>query len=907
MQQFFINELQKKPLPDILMIQFIQTIQFPDQIEQINLSQIEQYLQQLSILIQEKNDQKCWIYFGLLLRQMLNQRNQMSIEQYNRFAINTFVLIIQILNIHITSEYIENILTAYYEFIDRVDDQFWIFLAWQFRNASNNINQLELLKHLVISQTQRNEFLDILILKIKIEIEKPITNIKIHKVIVSSLQVVLERNPYQIISSNLLNYMTTILASDIIHKESIKSFYYVIGLIGSFFEHQHLVQCDSKEYEQFTQYLFQYLLNQIEQINWQIYNHQSINKENQKENFKLLTKLCQNHYSLRLFKNNKEKLLHLIYTQLSNYIELYNQVQNEDTPNELIDLISKQESDTYLCSIVRLFVAMCSYVRQFTYTGYLLCAQVLNTIFQVELQQINIIKNQVAFYYDPQEINNINQIIKVNQTLPITQLQTSLILLTSMKIFIVDQEFTLKKLENLLRIHLNNLTSQIGNPSFKIIFMLFLQKYQKKIFKQEQDEEFNLQYLKYILQQITTENIETATAITVFQMITKSSSNYTLLENTIQHINPYIQNIISKTTDIDFFESLINLAKVHKEFFYNYSESYLIILQQRIIIEINNQNNHAVIKMLQTFRVIYKIWPQEETYNSQLDVWKLISYLPQSKRNSFDEELVEISKIFLKYYQDKIQYEFVLQFVIYQLKVYISQAPYIKFLAALNKEQCQFIADEMPQLMYDIFIICLKCIEMNYLIKKIRKICRSISLYTDLFFKQEFQILIQNHIEQTQNQSQSTFLICYLCMSNQQETEKYHDYLVNRILEIQERDVTLQNQSDIFDCCYALIKLYEYTSENFGKSQYQYNQNIFFKLIDLLHSCLLLDDKESEQKNITLNEVYELFQQMVFKIQSKILPKYLDGQYEYEFKLQQLMQAKAQFGLINTIYKQFKK
>ncbi|CAK90152.1 unnamed protein product (macronuclear) [Paramecium tetraurelia] len=906
MQQFFINELQKKPLPDILMIQFIQALQFPEQIEQLNFSQIEQYLQQLSILISEKNDQKCWIYFGLLLRQMLNQRNQMSIEQYNRCAINTFVLIIQILNIHITSEYIENILTAYYEFIDRVDDQFWIFLAWQFRNASNNINQLELLKHLVISQSQRNEFLDILILKIKIEIEKPITNIKIHKVIISSLQVVLERNPYQIISQNLLNYMTTILASDIINKESIKSIYYVIGLIDSFFEHQHLVQCDSKQYDQFTQYLFQYLLNQIEQINWQIYNHQSINKENQKENFKLLTKLCQNHYSLRLFKNNKEKLLHLIYTQLSNYIELYNQVQNEDTPNELIDLISKQESDTYLCSIVRLFVAMCSYVRQFTYIGYLLCAQVLNTIFQVEMQQINIVKNQVAFYYDPQEINNINQIIKVNQTLPITQLQASLILLTSMKIFIVDQEFTLKKLENLLRIHLNNLTSQMGNSSFKIIFMLFLQKYQKKIFKQEQDEDFNIQYLKYILQQITTENVETATAISVFQMMTKSSSNYTLLENTIQHLNPYIQNIISKTTDIDFFESLINLAKVHKTFFHNYSESYLIVLQQRIIIEINNLNNHAVIKMLQTFRAIYKIWPQEETYNSQLDVWKLMAYLPQSKRNSFDEELVEISKIFLKYYY-KCQYEFVIQFVIYQLKMYLQQAPYIKFLAAFNKEQYQFIADEMPQLLYEIFIICLKCIEMNYLIKKVRKICRSISLYTDLFFKQEFQVLIQNHIAQTQNQSQTVFLICYLCMSNQQETEKYHDELVNRILEIQEHNVTLQNQADIFDCCYALIKLYEYTLENFDKSQYQYIQNIFFKLIDLLHSCLLLDDKESEQKNITLNETYDLFQKMIYKIQSKLLPKYLDGQYEYEFKLQQLMQAKAQFGLINTIYKQFKK
>lgn len=31
--------------------------------------------------------------------------------------------------------------------------------------------------------------------------------------------------------------MTTILASDIINKELIKSFYYVIGLIFSFFEH----------------------------------------------------------------------------------------------------------------------------------------------------------------------------------------------------------------------------------------------------------------------------------------------------------------------------------------------------------------------------------------------------------------------------------------------------------------------------------------------------------------------------------------------------------------------------------------------------------------------------------------------------------------------------------------------
>ncbi|CAD8097294.1 unnamed protein product [Paramecium sonneborni] len=907
MQQFFINELQKKPIPEILMIQFIQSPQFIEQIELMNLNQIQQYLQQLSILIQEQNDQKSWVYFGLLLRQMLNQRNQMSIEQYNRDVINTFVLIIQIMNIHITSSYIESILSTFYEFIDRVDDQFWIFLAWQFRNASNNINQLELLKYLVISQKQRNEFLDILILKVKIEIEKPITNILNQKVILSSLQIVLERNPYQIISQNLLNYMTSILVSDQMHKIPIKDCYYVIGMIDQFFEHQHLVQWDFKQYDQFTHFLFSYLLNQIEQINMQVFNHQCINKEIQKENFKLLTKLCQNHCSLKLFKINKEKLLHLIFCLLSNYIEFYNEVQNEDNPNELIDLISKQESDTYLCSIVRLFVAMCSYVRQFTYIGYLLCSQVFNTIFQVDLQQINIIKNQISFYYDPQDINTVNQIIKLNQSLPITQLQSSLILLTSMKLFIVEQDFTLKNLENLLRIHLNNLTSQIGNSSFKIIFMLFLQKYQKKIFKQEQDEDFNIQYLKYILQQITNENIESATAVSVFQMITKSSSNSTLLENLIQGLNPYIQKIISTTTDIDFFQSLINLAKVHKYFFYNYSESYLIVLQQRIIIEIQNQNNHAVIKMLQTFRAIYKIWPQEETYNSQLDIWKLITFLHQSKRNSFDEELIEISKIFLKQYQDKNQYQFVLLFVIQQLNLYVQQAPYIKFLAALNKEQCQFIAQQMPQLMYDILIICLKCIEINYLIKKIRKVCRSISLYTDLLFKQECKNLFENHIKSTQNQSQSIFLICYLCMSNQEETEKYHDYLVNQILEIQERDVTLQNQSDIFDCCYALIKLYEYTGENFGKSQYQYNQNIFYKLIDLLHSCLLIDDRQNEQKNITLNEVYGLFQKMISKIQSKLLPKYLEGQFEYEFKLQQLMQAKAQFGLINTIYKQFKK
>lgn len=49
--------------------------------------------------------------------------------------------------------------------------------------------------------------------------------------------------------------------------------------------------------------------------------------------------------------------------------------------------------------------------------------------------------------------------------------------------------------------------------------------------------------------------------------ITKSESNYTLFKNIFRDINPIFLEICKVINDSDFFQSIINLAKVHKEIF----------------------------------------------------------------------------------------------------------------------------------------------------------------------------------------------------------------------------------------------------------------------------------------------------------------------------------------------------
>lgn len=53
--------------------------------------------------------------------------------------------------------------------------------------------------------------------------------------------------------------------------------------------------------------------------------------------------------------------------------------------------------------------------------------------------------------------------------------------------------------------------------------------------------------------------------------------------------------------------------------------------------------------------------------------------------------------------------------------------------------------------------------------------------------------LIEQHLYSGENLNSSFFLICYLCISDCDKTEKFHDSLVLYVLNISELDVNIKN------------------------------------------------------------------------------------------------------------------